>query len=103
MSPSLRAKHRLGRTASSHSATLSQLPCLRVKKELEFLGNASRLGRRERDVQRGFGVGVQVLEHYANHLGIRIGDVDKPLHLVSEVDRCASLADLDVQPASGSM
>ena len=48
-------------------------------------------------------MGVEVVQHHANHLSMRIGPVHQTLHLVSEIYRCASFGHLQVyQPLRGS-
>ena len=53
--------------------------------KLQLAGEAACFGRRERDVQGGDLVDVQVVQHDPDHLRIGIGFVRQPLHLVREV------------------
>ena len=66
--------------------------------ELQASGNPSGFGRLEGLAERGDVVGVEVVQHHANHLSMRIGLVHQPLHLVSEIYRCASFGHLQVLP-----
>ena len=66
--------------------------------ELQASGNPSGFGRLEGLVGRGDVVGVEVVQHHANHLSMRIGPVHQTLHLVSEIYRCASFGHLQVLP-----
>ena len=62
-------------------------------------GNAVRLYRIERFVQRSRGVGVEVVADQNNALRIAVARIRQPLDEVSEVLACASLGDLDAAPA----
>src|SRR5262249_47039938 len=68
--------------------------------EVEFSGDAPRVGGRKRYIQRCDGVHAQVVEHHPNDSSVWVSDVDEPTHLMREVDRGASLSDLDVAPAT---
>ncbi len=53
--------------------------------ELQPLGDAPRLRRRERLVQRRLAMGVQIVQDHSNHRDIRIGLIHQPAHLVGKV------------------
>ena len=53
--------------------------------KLQPLGDAPRLRRRERLVQRRLAMGIQIVQNHSNHRDIRIGLVHQPAHLMGKV------------------
>jgi len=68
--------------------------------QLQPIGQPLGLGRWERRIQRRGRVGVEVVLHQYDPLGIRVVDVDQLLDAVRPVDAGAPAADHDLAPAS---
>ena len=66
--------------------------------DVEFVPDPLGFGRRERLVEPGRVVGVEVVEHQGDALGIRKVDVDQLAHHLGEVDPGAVVGDLDLAP-----
>jgi hypothetical protein len=77
----------------------NQLPCLGVV-QLQLVGQPLGLGRLEGLIQRRGCVGVEVVLHQHDLLGVGVVDVDQVLDAVRPVDAGAPVADHDVAPAS---
>jgi hypothetical protein len=73
---------------------------LRGVVQLQLVGQPLGLGRRERRIQRRRRVGVEVVLHQHDPLGVGIVDVDQVLDAVRPVDPGAPVADHDLAPAS---
>jgi hypothetical protein len=67
--------------------------------QLQPVGQPPDLGRRERLIQRRRGVGVEVVLHQHDPLGVGIVDIQQVLDAVRPVDAGAPVADHDVAPA----
>jgi hypothetical protein len=67
--------------------------------QLQPVGQPPGLGRRERLIQRRRGVGVEVVLHQHDPLGVGIVDIQQVLDAVRPVDAGAPVADHDVAPA----
>ena len=68
--------------------------------KLQTLGDAPRFGRLERIIQRTKRVRVEIVQHQADLLGVRVRFINQPAHLQSEVLLGATLGHLDMPPAS---
>src|SRR5215207_292477 len=73
---------------------------LRRVMELQLPQYAPRLRGRERLIQRGRAVRVQIIEHDADNLRPRVGFVRQPLHLTGEVLHRPLLRHLDMPVAA---
>ena len=68
--------------------------------KLEALGDAPSFARLKCFVERAELVGVEVVQYQPDHLGIRVGLVHQPPHLVREVHGSAALGHLHMSPAT---
>ena len=68
--------------------------------KLEALGDAPSFARLKCFVERAELVGVEVVQYQPDHLGIRVGLVHQPPHLVREVHGSAALGHLHMSPST---
>ena len=68
--------------------------------KLQAFENAAGFGRRKGFVQGRRPMGVQVVQDDPHHIGLGIGFVHQPLHLLGEVHERAPVGDGDVPPAT---
>ena len=66
--------------------------------KLQPFGNAPSLRRREGLIQRGWAMGVQIVQDYSDHRDVGICLVHQPSHPVGEVHHGAALGDGHVAP-----
>src|SRR5215210_1870032 len=68
--------------------------------DLQLRSDAPGLGRDERFIQGGWGMGVEVVHHQHYSLGLWVVDLYRLLYAVRPVDLRSPLGDADVAPAS---